>query len=83
VKQVEVEEHALFRGVKVTCTASLQKCAECGLELAGIEESAVMQEWLVDACRKAAGLLGSDDICSLRQEKGLSQKALADALDVR
>ena len=82
VKQVEVEEHALLRGVKVKCTASLQKCAECGLELAGIEEAAVMQEQLVAAYWKSAGLLGCGDIRSLRQEKGLSQQGLADALDV-
>jgi len=72
VKRVEVEEHALFRGVKVTYTATLQQCAECGLELAGIEEAAAMQERLVDAYRKAAGLLGSDDIRTLRQEKCFS-----------
>jgi len=82
VKQVEVEENAMFRGVKVTYTATLQQCAECGLELAGIEEAAVMQERLVHAYRKAAGLLGSDDIRTLCQEKGLSQQVLADALDV-
>lgn len=82
VKQVEVEENVLFRGVKVTYTATLRQCAECGLELAGIEEAAVMQERLVDAYRKAAGLLGSYDIRSLRQKKGLSQQVLADALDV-
>ncbi|MDO9583505.1 MAG: helix-turn-helix domain-containing protein [Desulfomicrobium sp.] len=82
VKQVEVEEHALFRGVEVAYTATLHQCAECGLELAGIEEAAIMQERLADAYRKAVGLLGSEDIRRLRQEKGLSQQGLADALDV-
>ncbi len=78
----EVVEHVLFRGFKVTYTARLQQCAECGLELAGIEEAAVMQEQLVAAYWKSAGLLGCGDIRSLRQEKGLSQQGLADALDV-
>jgi putative zinc finger/helix-turn-helix YgiT family protein len=82
VKRVEVEKHVLFRGVEVTYAASLHQCAECGLELAGIEEAAVMQERLADAYRKAAGLLGSEDIRRLRQGKGLSQQALANALDV-
>lgn len=82
VKQIEVEKHALFRGVEVTYTATLQKCAECGLEMADIEEAAAMQERLADAYRKAVGLLGSEDIRRLRQEKGLSQQGLADALDV-
>lgn len=82
VRQVEIEEHVLFKGVEVAYTASLQQCAQCGLELADIEEAAVMQERLADAYRKIVGLLGSEDIRRLRQKKGLSQQALADALEV-
>lgn len=82
VKHAELEKHGVFRGVEVTYTATLQQCAECGLELAGIEEAAVMQERLAYAYRKTVGLLSSEDIRRLRQEKGLSQQGLADALDV-
>jgi DNA-binding transcriptional regulator YiaG len=52
------------------------------LELADIEEAAEMQERLADSYRQAVGLLGSEEIRGLRQDKGLSQQALADALDV-
>jgi len=82
VKQIEVEKHTQFKGVDVTYTASLQQCVECGLELADIEQAATMQEQLADAYRQTVGLLGSEEIRRLRQEKGLSQQALADALDV-
>jgi transcriptional regulator with XRE-family HTH domain len=41
-----------------------------------------MQERLADAYRQAIGLLSSEDIRQLRQEKGLSQQALAEVLDV-
>jgi len=82
VKQIEVEKRTQFKGVDVIYTARLHQCAECGLELADIEEAAAMQEQLAVAYRQAVGLLGSEDIRHLRQKKGLSQQALADALDV-
>jgi putative zinc finger/helix-turn-helix YgiT family protein len=82
VAQVDVEKQAQFKGVDVTYTARLHQCGECGLELASIDEAATMQEQLSDAYRQAVGLLGSEEICRLRQENGLSQQALADALDI-
>lgn len=82
VKLVAIEKHTQFKGVDVTYTARLQQCAECELELADIEEAATMQEQLADAYRQAVGLLGSEEIRRHRQEKGLSQQALAETLDV-
>jgi putative zinc finger/helix-turn-helix YgiT family protein len=82
LRTVETEKRANFKGVDVTYTASLQKCSECGLELADIDEAATMQERLANGYRQAVGLLSSEDIRRLRKEKGLSQQALADALEV-
>lgn len=82
VKQIEVEKRARLKGVDVVYIAKLYQCDECGLELAGVEEAATMQERLADAYRQTVGLLGSEDIRRLRQDRGLSQQALADALDV-
>jgi len=82
VKPIEVEKQARVKGIDVSYAARLHQCAECGLELADIEETAAMQEQLADAYRQAVGLLSSEEIRRLRQEKGLSQKALADALEV-
>lgn len=82
VTLVDLEKQAQFKGVDITYTARLHQCDECGLELASVDEAATMQERLADAYRQAVGLLGSEEICRLRQEKGLSQQALADALDI-
>lgn len=82
VKPIEVEKQARFKGVDVSYAARLHQCVECGLELADIEEAATMQEQLADAYRQVVGLLGSEEIRRLRQEKGLSQQALADALEI-
>jgi putative zinc finger/helix-turn-helix YgiT family protein len=82
VKKVDIEKQTRFKGVDVTYTARLHQCADCGLELADIDEAATMQERLADAYRQAVGLLGSEEIRRLRQEKGLSQQALADALEI-
>jgi len=55
VRQIEIEEHVLFKGVEVAYTATLQQCAECGLELADIEEAAAMQERLAGPYRNDVG----------------------------
>ena len=81
-QKVEVEKHTLIKGVNVSYTASLRRCDSCELELADIEEAAIMQERLADAYRHAAGLLRSKEIRHLRLEKELSQQALADELKV-
>lgn len=80
--QVDVEKQAQFKGADVTYTARLHQCRDCGLELADIDEAATMQERLADAYRQAVGLLSSAEIRQLRQEQGLSQQALAEALEV-
>lgn len=82
IKHIDVEKRSMFKGVDVMFAAKVHQCSECGMEFADIEEAAAMQERLADAYRKAVGLLGSEDIRRLRQEKGLSQQALAEALDV-
>lgn len=82
VKPIEIKKQTQFKGVDVTYTARLRQCSDCGLELADIEEAATMQEQLADAYRQTVGLLSSEEIRRLRQEKGLSQQALADALEV-
>lgn len=82
LQQTEVEKRTQFKEVDVCYVATLHRCVDCGLELADVEEAATMQERLADAYRQAVGLLTSEEIRRLRQEKGLSQQALADALEV-
>ena len=82
VEPAKVEKQALFREVEVAYTAELQRCTECELELATVNEAARMQQQLADAYRQTIGLLTGEDIRRLRQRKGLSQQALAEALEV-
>jgi len=79
---VEVKKKVVFKGVEVNYTASLHRCAGCGLELADVEDAADMQDRLTDAYRRAVGLLDGEEIRRLRQDKGLSQQALADAIEI-
>ncbi|OGR31158.1 MAG: hypothetical protein A2005_06860 [Desulfuromonadales bacterium GWC2_61_20] len=81
-RRKQVEKSGEIKGVTVNYTAELHCCESCGLELADIASAALLQERMADAYRQAAGLLSSADIRGLRQKKGLSQQALADALEV-
>lgn len=81
-RRTQVEKRGEIRGAEVSYTAFLHRCERCGLELADVADAADMQERMADAYRRAAGLLSSEDIRRLRQERGLSQQALADALEV-
>lgn len=82
VRRGQVEKRSEIKGVEVSYTASLHRCEACGLELADVADAADLQVRMADAYRRATGLLSSEDIRRLRQEKGLSQQALADALEV-
>ena len=79
---VEVEKQTRFRDVDIRYAAVVHRCAECGLELAGIDAAGTMQERMADAYRQATGLLSGAEIRELRQKLGLSQQALADALNI-
>ena len=81
-QRVEVEKKAVFKGVELNYFASLHRCPGCGLELADVEDAAAMQDRLTDAYRREVGLLDGDEIRRLRQNRGLSQQALADALEI-
>jgi len=81
-QSVEVEQKAVFKGVDVGYSAHLHRCVGCGLELASVEDAADMQDRLTDAYRRKVGLLDGEQIRGLRQKKGLSQQALADALEI-
>ncbi|CAG0990525.1 type II TA system antitoxin MqsA family protein [Geobacter sp.] len=81
-RRTQVEKSTEIKGVTVSYTAAMHRCEACGLELADVADAAALQERMADAYRNAVGLLSGADIRKLRQEKGMSQQALADALEV-
>lgn len=81
-QRVELEKNVTVRGVAVRFLASVNRCAGCGLELSDVHEAAELQELMADAYRSEVGLLSGAEIRHLRQQRGLSQQALADKLEV-
>lgn len=81
-QRVDLEKTAVVRGVSVRFSASLNRCNDCGLELSDVHDAAMLQERMADAYRTEVGLLSGEEIRRLRQQRGLSQQALADELEV-
>lgn len=78
----QITKNTEIKGVKVSYNADLHRCEECGLELADVAGAAALQEQMADAYRRAVGLLSGEEIRQLRQQKGLSQQTLAEALEI-
>lgn len=81
-QRVELEKTATVRGIAVRFPASVNRCGDCGLELSDVNDAALLQERMADAYRSEVGLLSGEEIRRLRQQRGLSQQALADELEV-
>ncbi len=57
-------------------------CPVCGLEAGAIEQASAVQKAIADAFRKKKNLLTGEDIRSFRKNRGLTQKGLADLMNV-
>ncbi|MDJ0783393.1 MAG: DUF4065 domain-containing protein [Desulfosarcinaceae bacterium] len=79
---VEVRHEIEFRGEKLTICAPSNKCRECGIEFASIEQTAVAQKTIADAYREKVGLLTAQEIRDGRTKLGMTQAELAKNINV-
>lgn len=82
MKWTKMKKTTTFKGVDVTYEVEAYVCPECGLEAGTVDSAAKIQRAIADAYRKKKTLLTGEEIRSLRQEKGLTQKDLADLVNV-
>jgi len=78
----KVEKNTVFRGVGVSYQSETFVCRVCGLEAGTIKQAAAVQKTIADAFREKKNLLTGKDIRCLRKQKGWTQKALAERLNV-
>lgn len=76
------DKRACFNGVDVDVTSDAYVCPCCGIEVGTVVQASAAQKAIADAYRRKTGLLTGDEIRSLRTEKGLSSKQLADLMNV-
>jgi putative zinc finger/helix-turn-helix YgiT family protein len=76
------EKKTCCNGVDVHVTSGAYVCPCCGIEVGTVVQASEAQKTIADEYRKKTGLLTGDDIKKFRSAKGLSQKQLADLMDV-
>ena len=78
----EVNKTVTFRDVEIECCAVLSCCDRCEIESGSIEQTALIQRQISNKYRRAQALLSSEEIRSLRADKGWSQVRLAEQMGV-
>jgi len=76
------DKNTVFRGVEVSYQSEAYVCPVCGLEAGTIKQAASVQKAIADAFREKKNFLTGKDIRYLRKQKGWTQKALAERLNV-
>ena len=71
-----------FRGVEVSFEKESYVCPVCGLGASNLEQAGVTQRSIANSYRETVGLLTGDEIREMRENIGLTQKALADKMGV-
>lgn len=71
------ERNMTFREEEINFQAETYVCEKCKLEVATIEQTAVIQNTIADAYRKKTGLLTGAEIRNAREKLRLSQRDLA------
>ena len=72
-----IEKNITYKGEEISFKVESYICEECGIEVATIEQAAVIQNIIADAYRKKVGLLTGEEIKEQREKLGLTQKELA------
>lgn len=71
-----------FKGIDVAVEVERFVCPDCGMEAGTIESAGAVQRAVAEAYRSQTGLLTGQQIRALRKQKGLTQKGLADLMNV-
>ena len=71
-----------YRGIEVDYGAKHYRCPQCGIEAATVEQTSAMQKEIADAYRGKTGLLTGEEIAEGRKKLKLSQRALADRMQI-
>ena len=77
-----VRKAMTFKGVDIAVDADSYVCPTCGLEAGTVETSGAMQLAIADAYRAKKGLLTSEEIKALRQARNLTQRQLAEMMNI-
>lgn len=77
-----IEKPMTFKGVEIRVAARAFVCPTCGLEAGTVETAAELQLAIADAYRAAQGLLTSGEIKALRKSRRLTQKELAEQMNI-
>jgi len=69
-----------IKGEEITVTVNVPLCSECGCELSDLDVEEYHHDLALNEYRKRKGLLYSEQIKTIREKYGLSQRAFARAL---
>lgn len=80
--QKKVNKQKTFKGVDIAYMADVFVCAQCGLEAGSVQSAGDVQRAIAEAYRTKAGLLTGQEIRSLREARGLTQRQLAEVMNI-
>ena len=80
--QKKVNKQKTFKGVDIAFLADVFVCAQCGLEAGNVQSAGDVQRAIADAYRTKTGLLTGQEIRSLREARGLTQRQLAEVMNI-
>ncbi len=77
-----VRKEITFKGVDLAVDADSYICPECGIEAGTVETAGALQLSIADEYRAKKGLLSSDEIKELRKSRDLTQRQLAEMMNI-
>jgi len=77
-----VKKELTFKGVDLTVATDSYVCSTCGIEAGTTNTAGAWQHAIADAYRAKKGLLTSDEIKDLRKARNLTQRQLAEIMNI-
>jgi putative zinc finger/helix-turn-helix YgiT family protein len=78
----KTDKTIIFRGIEITFEKESYVCPVCGFGASSLKQAGNTQRIIADSYRRAMGLLTGDQIREFREHLGLTQKILADKMNV-